>query len=294
MNQRKLGSTTFPITFLLTLSSDRVTGAPGLSPVVTLSKNGGAFAAAAGAVVEIGDGWYALAGNATDRDTLGELALHATAATADPADQRYVIVPWDPFDANLGLARLDVAVGTREAEADAATRAAADITEHDATQSAIAALPGAPSAAAVAAAVWADATRTLTSIAATMDAQGYTAARAALLDRLDAAVSSRATPADTVAALLAYDGATDADLGATEAAIIAAIPAADMTVAEYLRTRRREYEYATEPTASYELIYDAAGTAPETRNRIYRDLSGGSVRNASDAIVRRDAEEAAP
>jgi|SRR5688572_2933376 len=261
MNQRKLGSTTFPITFLLTLSSDRVTGAPGLSPVVTLSKNGGAFAAAAGAVVEIGDGWYALAGNATDRDTLGELALHATAATADPADQRYVIVPWDPFDANLGLARLDVAVGTREAEADAATRAAADITEHDATQAAIAALPAAPSAASVAAAVWADATRTLTSIAATMDAQGYTAARAALLDRLDAAVSSRA----------------------------------DTTIAEYLRTRRREYEYATEPTASYETLYNAAGTIAEKRWRIYRDAAGTlSVRSSSDAIVRRDAEEAAP
>jgi hypothetical protein len=110
VNERKQGSTTYPITFFLTLASDHVTGAIGLSPAVTLSKNGGAFAAAAGAVSELGNGWYALAGNATDRDTLGELALHASAATADPADQRYVIVPWDLFDANLGLPRLDESI----------------------------------------------------------------------------------------------------------------------------------------------------------------------------------------
>jgi len=48
-------------------------------------------------VTEVGNGWYALAGNATDRNTLGELKLHATAATADPADKDFEVVSWDPF-----------------------------------------------------------------------------------------------------------------------------------------------------------------------------------------------------
>lgn len=141
MDARKQSSTGQPMLFLMTLEADHVTGAAGLTPTVTLSKNGGAFAAAAGAVTGIGSGWYSLAGNATDRDTLGELALHASAATADPADQRYVIVPWDPFDANQGLANLDATVGSRESEASASTRATTDQTEHDATQAAIAAIP---------------------------------------------------------------------------------------------------------------------------------------------------------
>jgi len=88
--------------FFLTDSADHVTGKSGLTPTVTLSKSGAAFGAAAGAVTEVGNGWYALAGNATDRGTLGELALHASAALADPFDGRYVIVPIDPFDGASG------------------------------------------------------------------------------------------------------------------------------------------------------------------------------------------------
>ena len=95
--QRKQSSTSYPILFFMADSSDHVTGKTGLSPTVTLSKNGGAFGAAAGAVSEVANGWYALAGNATDRDTLGELALHAAAAGADPADRYCEIVSYDPY-----------------------------------------------------------------------------------------------------------------------------------------------------------------------------------------------------
>lgn len=111
MNTRQQNSTGRPVTFFHTLASDHVTGATGLTPTVTISKNGGAFAAAAGAVTELGSGWYVLAGNATDRNTLGELAIHSVGGGAsDPADQRYVIVPWDEFDANLGLSLLDESI----------------------------------------------------------------------------------------------------------------------------------------------------------------------------------------
>ena len=48
---------------------------------------------------EIGNGWYALAGNATDRNTAGDLLVHATATGADPAD--------DFGDATLGPRGLD-------------------------------------------------------------------------------------------------------------------------------------------------------------------------------------------
>src|SRR6185369_4823511 len=107
MKARQLSTTARPITFLMVDSSDHLTGKTGLSPIVTLSKNGGSFGAAAGAVTEVGNGWYALAGNATDRNTLGDLVIHATAATADDTDDRYEIVAFDPFDSvRLGLTAL--------------------------------------------------------------------------------------------------------------------------------------------------------------------------------------------
>lgn len=100
---RKQSSTTYPINFLMVDSTDHVTGKTGLTPTVTLSKNGAAFGAALGAVSEIGSGWYSLAGNATDRNTLGELLVHAAAAGADPLDVQYSIVGYDPF---LGVTTL--------------------------------------------------------------------------------------------------------------------------------------------------------------------------------------------
>jgi hypothetical protein len=114
MNERQQNSATFPITFVMVSSTDHSTKVTGVTPTVTLSKNGLPFGAALGAVTEIGSGWYALAGNTTDRNTLGELSVHATAAGADDFDTKYVIIPWDPFNgANLGMGALpSVAAGT--------------------------------------------------------------------------------------------------------------------------------------------------------------------------------------
>lgn len=118
MNQRQIDSTAYPIPFLMVDALDHQTGMTDLTPSVTISKNGGSFLAAAGAVSEIGNGWYALAGDAADRDTLGELVIHAQAGGADPWDGRYVIVPWNPFDNNLGLPRLDDNITSRLASED--------------------------------------------------------------------------------------------------------------------------------------------------------------------------------
>jgi hypothetical protein len=86
MRRRAQNSTSHPILFFMADTSDHITGLTGLTPTVTLSKNGGSFAAAEGAVSEVGNGWYALAGDADDRDTLGTLILHATATSADTFD----------------------------------------------------------------------------------------------------------------------------------------------------------------------------------------------------------------
>lgn len=97
MNKIKKDTTTYPIVFFMVNSTDHVTGESGLTPTVTLSKNGGAFGAAAGAVSEIGNGFYALAGNATDSNTLGTLILHAEATGADDTDMALSVVDYNPF-----------------------------------------------------------------------------------------------------------------------------------------------------------------------------------------------------
>jgi len=97
-----------PIVFLMIDSTDHITGKTGLTPTVTISKNGGAFAAPAGAVTELANGWYRVAGNATDTNTNGMLALHAAATGADPTDMyAAVVVAYDPNDTiRLGLTAL--------------------------------------------------------------------------------------------------------------------------------------------------------------------------------------------
>jgi hypothetical protein len=92
-------STARPLSFFMVDSTDHVTGKTGLSPTVTICKQGGSFATPAGAVTEIGNGWYQVAANATDTHTLGLLKLHATASGADPFDREFYVVAYNPHDA---------------------------------------------------------------------------------------------------------------------------------------------------------------------------------------------------
>ncbi len=114
----KQSSTAKPLTFFMVDSSDHISGKTGLSPTVKIGKNGAAGAAPSGAVSEIDStnlpGWYKVAGNATDSNTLGPLQLHATATGADPCDKEYCVVAFDPDDAAaLGLSRVDAAITSR-------------------------------------------------------------------------------------------------------------------------------------------------------------------------------------
>jgi len=76
-------SSTPVIVFLLVDSDDDKTALTGASPTVTISKNGGAFAAATNAVSEISGGFYKVTLTATETNTTGPLAVVATATGAD-------------------------------------------------------------------------------------------------------------------------------------------------------------------------------------------------------------------
>jgi len=118
MRLLKQSDTTKVIPFLLVDATDHITGKTGLSPIVTISKNGASFGAPSGSVAEIGNGWYKLTPAATDLGTVGPLLLHATAAGADPVDVEYQVVPFDPYDSDgLGLSRIDAAISSRLASA---------------------------------------------------------------------------------------------------------------------------------------------------------------------------------
>jgi hypothetical protein len=99
----KKASTEAPLLFFMVESADHITALTGASPTVVISKNGGAFASPSGSVTEIADGWYKVAGNATDTGTAGPLALHATAASGDPSDVLFNVVGYDPQLADLGI-----------------------------------------------------------------------------------------------------------------------------------------------------------------------------------------------
>lgn len=83
--------------FFMTLSSDHITGATGKTVTVTISKGGGAFAAAGGAVTEISSGWYYISLTTTDTNTLGDLAFHCTASGCDATDFADQILAFDLF-----------------------------------------------------------------------------------------------------------------------------------------------------------------------------------------------------
>lgn len=100
-------SAAYTRTFIMILSSDHVSPATGKTVTVALSKAGGAFAGAAGAVTEIANGWYNVALTAADTGTVGDLSIHCTAAACDNTDFADQVVPWNPLDGvRLGLTAL--------------------------------------------------------------------------------------------------------------------------------------------------------------------------------------------
>jgi hypothetical protein len=104
--QIKQNSASLALVFFMKDSTDHVSGKTGLAPTVTLSKNGAAFASPAGAVSEIANGFYKVAANAADSNTLGILALTATGTGADRCAMAYEIVANLESDSITAIAAL--------------------------------------------------------------------------------------------------------------------------------------------------------------------------------------------
>lgn len=83
-------NTTYTRTFMMIQTSDHISGITGATVTVKLSKAGGSGAAAGGAVAEVDStnapGLYKVSLTTTDTNTLGDLAFHCTATSADPTD----------------------------------------------------------------------------------------------------------------------------------------------------------------------------------------------------------------
>ena len=99
MRQLWEGTETTRMIFM-TDSTDHVSGKAGLTLTITISKAGAAFASISPAVVDRGNGWYAVTFGDADVDTPGDLALRATGSGADPTDLLFQVVIQDPE--NLG------------------------------------------------------------------------------------------------------------------------------------------------------------------------------------------------
>lgn len=104
----KQSTTTYPLTFMMIDSADHISAKTGATVTVTLSKAGGAYGAASGAVAEVANGLYKTAGNATDTGTLGALWLHATATGCDAADVKFEVVAVDNQSASAFVSGVNV------------------------------------------------------------------------------------------------------------------------------------------------------------------------------------------
>lgn len=181
------GNTTIPLEFEMVLTSDHVSPATGLAPTVTISKNGAAFAAPAGAVTEVGNGLYKVAANATDAGTLGPIKLYATAATADPGGDSYLVVSYNPYDAvHLGLSALPGVAAGAAGGLPTATNASGQVTASSVAGS-VASVAGAVGSVAVGGLPQAD---LATGTQSGLTAQGYTSTRAGYIDVLNGLVAA--------------------------------------------------------------------------------------------------------
>jgi len=95
-------------------SMDHVSGLTGLTPAVSVSKNGGGFVTISPVVTERGLGWYNIDLTAADCDTLGELVVMAQAPGADPGISILYVVEYlsasisEVMICNMALARCGV------------------------------------------------------------------------------------------------------------------------------------------------------------------------------------------
>jgi hypothetical protein len=94
-------STAYTKMIMMVASSDSKTGLAGATLTITTSKAGAAFATITPTVTDRGNGWYSLALTTAHTDTLGELAFHITATSADPTDEKDQVIAQNLMTANV-------------------------------------------------------------------------------------------------------------------------------------------------------------------------------------------------
>jgi hypothetical protein len=94
-------STAYTKMIMMIASSDSKTGLAGATLTITTSKAGAAFATITPTVTDRGNGWYSLALTTAHTDTLGELAFHITATSADPTDEKDQVIAQNLTTANV-------------------------------------------------------------------------------------------------------------------------------------------------------------------------------------------------
>ena len=202
----KRASTARPLVFLMIDSVAHIDGKTGLTPTVTISKNGAAFASPAGAVTELSGGWYKVAANVTDSGTLGVLLLHATAVGADPCDTSFEVVEFDPDTVAVG-ANTIAPLTTLGATAPAGWINAAAIASSafSSAKFATGAITSATFAAGAFDAVWAVAARVITGTV-TLDATQGSYAPAKAGDAMTLTSGERTAVANATEAAIFNDG----------------------------------------------------------------------------------------
>ena len=172
--------------------------------------------------------------NAADDDTYEMRAESATSANMPQSGELKV---------GQYVDELDSSISSREAEADAATRAGTNQTEHDATQAQIAALENLSQA----------------DVQAAMTAQGYTTGRAPNLDNADVATSSREAEAD--AATRAGTNQTEHDATQAQIAALPTPPTASAIADSVLEELVLDHHTVAGSLAEY--LVKAVGVAQE-------------------------------
>ena len=109
-------NTATEIDFFMPDDSDPWSGKPGLTGITVQYKKQGQSSfttLSSPTITEIGNGWYKLSVPATLVDAYGFLIIRFSATGAKTQQQQYQVVAFNPYDSNMGLVNLDVAVSSR-------------------------------------------------------------------------------------------------------------------------------------------------------------------------------------
>jgi hypothetical protein len=245
-------------------ATDGVTAETGLTltqPDIRLKKNAGNWAQknAAQTLSHEENGWYEVTLDATDTDTLGQLKLAVNESGALPVWADFTVVPANVWDSLFGSDKLQVDVaewlGTAAATPTVAGVPEVDVTHWkgsvapDNTGDAFARL-GAPAGASIAADLV-----TIDNFVDDLESR-LTAGRAANLDNLDAAISSRST----VTTAQVNTEVVDVIRVDTISELAQAAPAASPTVATALMLLYMALRNEFTQTATLATISNDAGT----------------------------------